>query len=302
MQANIKKVDQVDQLRFVQIQTLNRTDLKVQPGGTAINNGGLVIAEVSESGSVGTLRASNRSDDFLILTDADILSGAKQTRIVNKSVLLAPHTHTILDVSCVERSRWRKVSETFGHSHYFADQELRSTKAAFFARKEKGDIPKRSLQHEVWGNVDFSMARHEYKSATENYNELAEHLEKKKQENSELPVLAENCNGLMIFRGGQLLSLDVFGNEELYAYYFQGLINAAKRSVHSTKAAPGPAPDQYEQMALELLDSLDKLERKMDGNYSGAGQSFNLVGTAFFGAELKYLEDTIHLSAFQSGV
>lgn len=299
MQVSIKKTDQIGSLTLVQLETKNKTDLNVKPGGPAINSGGLVVTEIGESGVVGNLRVKNNTDDFLILTDADILSGAKQTRIVNKSVLLAPNTNTILNVSCVERSRWSKVSDTFRHSQHIADKDIRATKAAFFSRSGIAAADQGSLQQKVWGKVDFSMAKHAYRSATENYNELAEHLEKRKKYNEVVPEIAQGCNGLIIFQGGKLESLDVFGNELLYAYYFRGLINAAKRAEQSTEAAPEPDPHKYQELVTSLMETLsNKRERKADDSYNGAGQSLNIVGEELFGVELRYKEEVVHLSAF----
>jgi len=51
--------------------------------------GALEVTEVSEGGSVPTLRVVNKGDRAVFLLDSEELVGAKQNRILNTSVLIA---------------------------------------------------------------------------------------------------------------------------------------------------------------------------------------------------------------------
>src|SRR5262245_2621412 len=57
------------------------------------------ITEVSESGSVPTLRVDNEADQPVLLFDGEELIGAKQNRVLNTSVLVAAHSTVTIPVS-----------------------------------------------------------------------------------------------------------------------------------------------------------------------------------------------------------
>ena len=66
----------------------------------------VLVTEVSEAGSVPFLKVANGADRPLLLLDGEELIGAKQNRILNTTVLVAPHTEVTIPVSCVEQGRW----------------------------------------------------------------------------------------------------------------------------------------------------------------------------------------------------
>jgi hypothetical protein len=63
----------------------------------------LRIGETSEGGSVAELVVENPLDERVLLYDGEELVGAKQNRILNVSVLVAPKTRLPIPVSCVEQ-------------------------------------------------------------------------------------------------------------------------------------------------------------------------------------------------------
>ena len=138
--------------------------------GPAIRSGGLVISELTANGSVGQLTALTQTDDYLLLTDADVLTGAKQNRVVNRSVLLAPSGKTVIEVSCVERLRWNYRSSSFSTTGSVADPNLGSRKAGTFSRmKPECETPFNNTQGEVWDHVYASLACEGVRSSTESF-------------------------------------------------------------------------------------------------------------------------------------
>jgi hypothetical protein len=79
----------------------------------AIATGRFRITEVSESGSVPQLLAINDNDGQAFLLDGKELVGAKQNRVLNLSIMLAPKSKIEIPVSCVKAGRWRTESGSF---------------------------------------------------------------------------------------------------------------------------------------------------------------------------------------------
>ena len=72
----------------------------------ALEMGLVRITEVSEGGSIPTLRLENRAKLPVLAVQGEELQGAKQNRTLNATILAAPGVIDI-PVTCVEAGRWR---------------------------------------------------------------------------------------------------------------------------------------------------------------------------------------------------
>src|SRR5687767_4219759 len=79
----------------------------------ALASGRFRVTEVSDVGTVPYLLAINDADCPVFLLDGEELVGAKQNRVLNLSLLLAPKSRTEIPVSCVEAGRWHAESNAF---------------------------------------------------------------------------------------------------------------------------------------------------------------------------------------------
>lgn len=124
---------QIDVINVKKDRALTVAHILTKPANTfpmvslhrALEKKWVEIREVSESGSVNNISVWNHSEHYVLITDGDILKGAKQNRTSNTSVLLAPHSKIILPVSCVERGRWRPVTVRFVPREYSAPEDTR---------------------------------------------------------------------------------------------------------------------------------------------------------------------------------
>src|SRR5262249_32535130 len=87
------------------------------------------LVSLEEGGSVPELRVHNFSGYKVFIPEGATLLGAKQNRVVNMSVMVAPHSVTIIPVSCVERQRWQYTTPTFSLGA-FSDCQLRGQMSA----------------------------------------------------------------------------------------------------------------------------------------------------------------------------
>ena len=80
-------------------------------GDVAVQKGTIEVKEVSTSGSVPELLVENSGDKMVLLIEAEELTGAKQNRILNTSILIAANSSLKIPVSCVEQGRWHYKSQ-----------------------------------------------------------------------------------------------------------------------------------------------------------------------------------------------
>src|SRR5690349_14544211 len=89
---------------------------------------GLLITELVEGGVVQTLLATNPLGERVLVYEGEELVGAKQNRILDRTILLEARSKLQLPVSCVERGRWSYRTRSFTAAPRAAYPELRRTR------------------------------------------------------------------------------------------------------------------------------------------------------------------------------
>jgi len=270
MRTSAKHFTPFGNLALVQLQVEPLSDVHFRPGGPELQKGGLVISEATGQGVVGMLLAVNNTNDHLLLTDADVLVGAKQNRVLNKSVLLAPGTKTSIDVSCIERLRWQYTTPHFSNPVSVADLRLRKSKVSPLpSTKEEPQMPDSQTQQRVWKCVSHSLLDEGMFSVTESYAELATRQAEKLTDVPQCEALAD-CNALAVMVDGQVASVDIFGNEACFRHYFPLLRDAAFR-LHTASSKDPVGQHEAYYKAAEAVDLFLEAKRHQNETYSGAG-------------------------------
>jgi len=299
MKTTGKQLTTYGNLGLVQISVEPETDLYFRPGGPEIRSGRLIISESTGEGIVGKLMAINNTEAYLLLTDADVLAGAKQNRVLNKSILLAPMSKTAIDVSCIERLRWHYTSQNFSSPDAVIDPDLRKEKARSlsFIKNDPAE-QKPDTQRVVWSHVHESIREQGCPSRTESYSELIHYRMERTARDFPACEPEKGCNGLAVILDRKVISADLFGREEIYRYYFPMLRDAAFRMAHQgRKEKPLNVHEAYYKV-LDMLDHFGAAERHPEKNYAGTGL-FNIVETAaIVGFELTLKGQLIHDAIF----
>jgi hypothetical protein len=299
MKTTAKKLTTFGNLGLVQVRIENETGFQYRPAGPEIKNGGLIISESTGEGIVGKLLALNNTPSHLLLTDADVLVGAKQNRVLDKSILLAPMTKTVIDVSCIERLRWNYTSRNFSNPGSVANPDLRKEKARIlFSKKNDDGEQKHETQRAVWSHVHESIMENGYQSNTESYAELIDHSMGRAAINFPACEPEKGCNGLAVILDRKVYSIDLFGNEEVFGYYFPMLRDSAFRmAVTGKKKKPVEQPEAYYKV-LDALDNFEAAERYPESSYSGSGSFNNIETEEIVGFELTWSGNLIHDAIF----
>ena len=136
----------------------------------AVKRGGIMVEELSESGSVPELRVKNSESLPVFVLDGEQLLGAKQNRIVNLSLMVPAKSEMIIPVTCVERGRWSHRHDRSQPSEHVMYAEVRASKMDHVsASMERGTTVrhKRADQSAVWSGIKRKSMRMQSHSPTD---------------------------------------------------------------------------------------------------------------------------------------
>ncbi|MBX7042221.1 MAG: hypothetical protein K1X85_04890 [Ignavibacteria bacterium] len=282
-------------ISIVQFRTKDADSFNYISLQDAASKGGIKIEEVDEAGSVNNLKVSNLSDQYVFFSDGEILIGAKQNRVLNTSVLIEPRSVTILPVSCVEAGRWRYRSRTFAASEYYEPSAMRMKKMMNVSQSLKQGLKHRSDQSDVWRNVSEYESRKSFSSDTSNLSDVFESISHSfaKNLNDIFPEVA--CNGLAIFIGRDIATIEAFNSSAVYAQYFPKLLRAAYMDI-----------DLYDSGELGEIDAVNELNKAMkkvkdakseEHRAVAAGKEFRYHDDKMTSYRLNYEATPVHLAA-----
>jgi hypothetical protein len=182
------------------------------------------------------------------------------------------------------------------------DTRMRAAKADSL-RKEKleDELHSRSAgstQSKIWGLIRDEMVTHNFLSETEDYTSILDH----KKEGSRVKqkfIFESECNGMALYDDRKLISFDIFGNRQVYEYYFEKL--AGNALVHPGTPAEADLPGEAE-LFYRLDEFLDLFESGLkDGVKDGSARigSLRWSGIAEHpGFELTYKSQLVHMAGF----
>jgi len=260
--------------------------------------GVLTVKEISESGSVPELYVVNKGDTFVLLLDSEEIQGAKQNRVLNTSILVAPKSECVIPVSCTEQGRWEyKKSRQFKDSQVVMPSFLRSRKQASVSRNVKTFKSYRSDQHEVWEGVQalhWAIGTHSETGAMRDAFE-----DKKTDIEKYVQVFAgiKDVNGIAVFLDGKLAGVDFVSYIPAMNDLLPKLIGSYAISTlaprETTSAQQAPSREQVEHF-LSLVGRC-----AVDIHTSqGVGEDARLEGPEIQGAALIALDTVIHMALF----
>lgn len=175
------------------------------------------VTEVSEQGSVPSLRVRNDAESDLLILDGEELIGAKQNRIVNTTIVVPARTTLEVPVSCVEARRWGYTTRSFSASRNSSYASLRARKHASVTASLRTTGTLRSNQSEIWGDIAAKSARMSAPSATAAMADVYESTipPRVEEEIGDTIRHGEGQVGYLAFVRGGFAGGDVFGSAEL---------------------------------------------------------------------------------------
>ena len=263
----------------------------------AIASGAVEVREVSEGGSVNSIEVVNGSEAFVFMMDGDLLEGAKQTRVLNTSVYLAPKSRTVLPVSCVEQGRWQYTSRSFTGSRHVAPRSVRARKSADVAFSLRSGRRHVSDQGAVWNEVHSLDERFRVASRTTSLADTYAHLE------TDIDTLLASfkgdpeANGFAVLVGRQLLGVDIFNRRDVCATYLPKVLRAV--AIEAMFLGPDTPMPRAPEASFHAVDFLDRIEAIPTERHPGValGDELRFDTAQATGFRLEYESALLHYTA-----
>jgi ARG/rhodanese/phosphatase superfamily protein len=263
----------------------------------AIQKDELIISEMKNSGVVGKIQAENKSDAYVFILDGEQLVGAKQNRIVNISILLKPHSTTILPVSCVEQGRWHFKGGHFNDSDSMLHFSSRSAKSMriFQELRERNDFS--ADQVRVWDEVRQLRAEKIPLSKTNAMEDVYENERNKLNEKVKKVNLLKSQVGFIIFEGNKFKGIDIISDSGVFADLYDKILRSHLIE-NSGKADIILNEEKYLKKARKVLKRF-KAVCPIKRKFPGIGRYFGMYSELGVYSLLSFNKQVIHLTAQQ---
>ena len=256
----------------------------------------LTVGEMTEGGNVPELKVLNKAERPVLLLDGEELSGAKQNRVLNTTILLREKSETVIPVSCTEHGRWSYSSSHFEESGHIMSAKLRSVKNASVHKNLKDTVSYRSDQSAVWEGIALQACENKVSSSTGAMKDIVE----AKQEDLDaflehLPIL-DDQNGLLVLVNGQVVGLDMVSRAAAFRVLHPKLIRSYVMDALTEKPVKGKEASQGIAETF-LKEVLDCSENPFDS--IGYGKDYRYEGKKIVGSALVHENTVIHMAFFQ---
>lgn len=264
----------------------------------------LHVTEVDAGGSVPELKVINEAGMSVLLIDGEELSGAKQNRILNTTILLKKHSETIVPVSCTEQGRWSYVSPEFGDSGVVMHRQARARKSRSVSASLGRGEAYASDQGEVWESIAELHACAGTASPTRALRDVFEQRSTQIDAYlSHFPIQPDQA-GMAVLLNGRVAGLDVVSRPSAYADLHAKLVKSY--AIEANVQPPGEASGigtvkdggkGAGQQASDFLAAIRQLSGKRFKSV-GHGWDFRYAEAEVVGSSLQYRGAVIHAAFF----
>ena len=273
----------------------------------ALERGSFVVTEVSEGGSVPELKVENRGDVAVLLLDGEELAGAKQNRVLNTTILVAPKSATKIPVSCTEHGRWSYVSKEFKESGNVMARSMRclNIRDVNLSLRRSGEFL--SNQAAIWDNVAGIANELSVNSRTGAMRDVFEAKGADLDDYLKHFRAAGGQKGALVFIDGRPAGLDFVSRDQAFGALFPKLIKSyamealllrerRKAGRGKGKADGAAAPPAADEARAFLKTAAGCEEKRYES--VGLGWSYRFSGAGIVGSALAVDEKVVHMAFF----
>jgi hypothetical protein len=271
--------------------------LSVAPAAVAVRGAMCTSGlRIEESGTVSRLHVHNRTDRPVLIPADWILEGGKQSRVVERSVILGPHALADVPVRCVESRRWEHRLGGDPDAFSMTGPATTGSRTTFIRAREAHLREQGSYgldQGVVWTHVSAELERTSTHSRTDSYVDFLRgaHVEAAEPARQVVERMPADANGLLALDGMGRGWFEVFpGPEELRLVAVTAIASVTIR---------GLTTDRDTHRDLDAgLDAVWGATLVTVGMPVGTlGEHLSLRGSGVWGALLLFAGDVAHMAA-----
>ena len=251
------------------------------------------VTEVSNGGSVPELAFVNVGEKAVFLLDGEELVGAKQNRILNLSILVAPKSTVAIPVSCVESGRWAYSSDQFSSSRHAHFSRGRASKAASVSATMRESGARFSNQSEVWADVDARSADLGVHSPTSAISDVFDSHEADLEAFVEHIRPATDHAGAVFCIGGHIAGMDLFDKPDTFAKLATKLVRSYGLDAIDQEMDPPPSHEKIKDFLGHVGLAKTDVHPAV-----GLGRDLRISVSDLSGGALELDSTVIHLCAF----
>jgi hypothetical protein len=190
----------------------------------------LVVSELAAP-TVPQLQVHNPTAHELLIPAGKILSGGRQTRVVNVSIVVPAGATIVIPVSCVEAGRWQGLSR-FADSKRYASRRVRDVKARSVKRNLDRSKSKASAQGEVWDTVSDELRSRDLRADGDLFLGVDEHLDRRSDRMAVVRKFVDEGVqpgqvGVAVAHGEKILGIEVFPSTDALQVAWEAIVRAA---------------------------------------------------------------------------
>jgi hypothetical protein len=261
----------------------------------AVQAGAAVVEEAGE-GSVPRLRVSNRGEKPVLLVHGEHLTGGKQDRVLNTTILIPEMSTLDIPVSCVEARRWKRTRPTAEPRapHLFVRARAEAAEEVTWSARSSGVF--NADQSAMWAAMAGTLSALGVGSPTsamraayeQKGGQFARYV-------AHLPWQAGQT-GVIACTGGRVLCADLFDRPETLKGLWDRLIPSYAVEALLGGGEGQVLPRDAEGFLRGVLNATITEHPAI-----GRGTYLRLTGNALVGAALAIDGTIVHLALFQRG-
>lgn len=256
----------------------------------------LRVTETSENGSVPELAVRNTGTLPVLILDGEELSGAKQNRVVNTSVLVPPETKLIVPVSCTEAGRWDYRSASFSDSDLIMSSTIRAKKSRSVSEHLDASASFHSDQGEVWNEIEREADVYGVRSPTRAMKDTVEKNRDAMNRYTTTFRCVEGQAGCLVFLNGRPAGLELLSRPEKYAMLHTKILRsyAVTKFLNTKKAVRRISQTEFEKELSDMTAAAAECFPSV-----GLGDDCRIREETLAGSALRYEGETIHAALFR---